>query len=95
MSKVISYVHRHAAQGPSKNVETSKWRYSLMNWWVDLASTYLTAMQKAWRGLKTTLKWPFMADIMLWCPSCCKHWNVFAFHPVKYAIGRSHLHSKG
>ncbi len=33
MSKVTSYVHRHSAQGPSKgDVETSKWRYSLMNW---------------------------------------------------------------
>ncbi len=36
MSRVISYVHRHRAQGPSKHsVETSKWRYSLMNWCVD------------------------------------------------------------
>jgi len=36
MSKVISYVHRHKAQGPSKhNVESSKWRYSLMNWGND------------------------------------------------------------
>ena len=33
MGKVISYVHRHSAQGPSKgDVETSKWRYSMMNW---------------------------------------------------------------
>lgn len=33
MRKVISYVHRHSAQGPTKNnVEHSKWRYSLMNW---------------------------------------------------------------
>lgn len=33
MRKVVSYVHRHSAQGPSKNdVENSKWRYSLMNW---------------------------------------------------------------
>ena len=36
VSRVISYVHRHRAQGPSKHsVETSKWRYSPMNWWVD------------------------------------------------------------
>ena len=33
MRKVISYVHRHSAQGPSKDVEHSRWRYSLMNWW--------------------------------------------------------------
>ncbi|CAL5220393.1 g2400 [Coccomyxa viridis] len=36
MSRVISYVHRHRAQGPSKHsIETSKWRYSLMNWWAN------------------------------------------------------------
>ncbi|CAK0782971.1 hypothetical protein CVIRNUC_006166 [Coccomyxa viridis] len=35
MRKVISYVHRHQAQGPSKDVEHSKWRYSLMNWGND------------------------------------------------------------
>lgn len=35
MRKVTGYVHRHAAQGPSKNVEDSNWRYSLMNWGHD------------------------------------------------------------
>lgn len=36
MAKVVGYVHRHSAQGPSKeDVETSKWRYSLMNWGHD------------------------------------------------------------
>ena len=35
MRKVVGYVHRHGAQGPSKHdVEHSKWRYSLMNWCV-------------------------------------------------------------
>ncbi len=37
MRKVISYVHRHQAQGPSKDVEHSKWRYSLMNWWMRIS----------------------------------------------------------
>lgn len=37
MRKVVGYVHRHSAQGPSKHdVEHSKWRYSLMNWSVFL-----------------------------------------------------------
>lgn len=36
MRKVVGYVHRHMAQGPSKHaVETSDWRYSLMNWGHD------------------------------------------------------------
>jgi hypothetical protein len=35
MRKVVSYVHRHCAQGPSHDVETSRWRYSLMNWGHD------------------------------------------------------------
>jgi len=37
MRKVTGYVHRHLEQGgPSKSdVETSKWRYSLMNWGHD------------------------------------------------------------
>ena len=35
MRKVVGYVHRHQAQGPSKNVEDSNWRYSLMNWGHD------------------------------------------------------------
>lgn len=35
MRKVIGYVHRHCAQGPSHDVETSRWRYSLMNWGHD------------------------------------------------------------
>jgi hypothetical protein len=35
MRKVVGYVHRHCAQGPSHDVETSRWRYSLMNWGHD------------------------------------------------------------
>ena len=37
MHKVHSYVARHSAQGPQhqKDVETSRWRYSLMNWGHD------------------------------------------------------------
>lgn len=36
MQKVSSYVARHLAQGgPAENVETSRWRYSLMNWGHD------------------------------------------------------------
>ena len=35
MNKVVGYVHRHMAQGPESDVETSDWRYSLMNWGHD------------------------------------------------------------
>ena len=35
MRKVIGYVHRHLAQRPSGDVESSRWRYSLMNWGHD------------------------------------------------------------
>ena len=35
MRKVVGYVHRHMAQGPAHDVETSNWRYSLMNWGHD------------------------------------------------------------
>ncbi len=35
MQKVVGYVHRHRAQGPAKDVEHSRWRYSLMNWGND------------------------------------------------------------
>ena len=36
MRRVVSYVHRHQAQKPQKgDVETSNWRYSLMNWGND------------------------------------------------------------
>ena len=35
MRRVVSYVHRHQAQGPKGGVEDSKWRYSLMNWGHD------------------------------------------------------------
>ncbi|MGY1609013.1 MULTISPECIES: DUF3140 domain-containing protein [unclassified Geodermatophilus] len=36
MRKVHGYVRRHLAQEPAKeDVETSKWRYSLMNWGHD------------------------------------------------------------
>jgi len=34
MRKVIGYVRRHGAQRP-KNIYTSRWRYSLMNWGHD------------------------------------------------------------
>ena len=34
MRKVVGYVHRHMAQRP-KDIETSNWRYSLMNWGHD------------------------------------------------------------
>lgn len=36
MRKVIAYIKRHLAQKPTKeNVESSRWRYSLMNWGHD------------------------------------------------------------
>ena len=36
MRRVVSYVHRHQAQKPQKgDVETSNWRYSLLNWGHD------------------------------------------------------------
>ncbi|MDT0682905.1 DUF3140 domain-containing protein [Roseicyclus sp. F158] len=36
MKKATGYVHRHLKQGgPKQDVETSKWRYSLMNWGHD------------------------------------------------------------
>ena len=35
MRKVVGYIRRHGAQRPSRNVETSRWRYSLMNWGHD------------------------------------------------------------
>jgi len=36
MRKVHGYVQRHLAQEPAKeDVDTSKWRYSLMNWGHD------------------------------------------------------------
>ena len=36
MKKVVGYVHRHLAQQPGKeDIETSRWRYSLMNWGHD------------------------------------------------------------
>lgn len=36
MKKVTGYVHRHLAQEPGReDVQTSKWRYSLMNWGHD------------------------------------------------------------
>ena len=36
MAKVVGYIQRHCSQGgPDQNVETSKWRYSLMNWGHD------------------------------------------------------------
>jgi len=38
MNKVVGYVHRHLKQGGPADpdeVETSRWRYSLMNWGHD------------------------------------------------------------
>ncbi|MGQ0846690.1 MAG: DUF3140 domain-containing protein [Sporichthyaceae bacterium] len=35
MRKVVGYVKRHRRQRPSGDVETSRWRYSLMNWGHD------------------------------------------------------------
>ncbi len=35
MNKVVSYIKRHRAQGPSGDAEESDWRYSLMNWGHD------------------------------------------------------------
>ncbi len=36
MRKVVGYVNRHTAQGgPEQDRETSRWRYSLMNWGHD------------------------------------------------------------
>lgn len=36
MATVVGYVKRHCSQGgPDDNVETSRWRYSLMNWGHD------------------------------------------------------------
>ena len=35
MKKVISYVHRHRAQKPSRDIENSRWYYSLKNWGHD------------------------------------------------------------
>jgi len=35
MRKVVGFIRRHLAQRPGRNVETSRWRYSLMNWGHD------------------------------------------------------------
>jgi hypothetical protein len=36
MKRVVSYVHRHMAQGgPAEDKEHSRWRYSLKNWGHD------------------------------------------------------------
>jgi len=35
IKKVVAYVHRHLAQEPSGDIESSDWRYSLMNWGHD------------------------------------------------------------
>lgn len=35
MNEVVGYVHRHLAQRPDGDIETSNWRYSLMNWGHD------------------------------------------------------------
>ena len=39
MGKVVGYIKRHLAQGgPDEDMETSDWRYSLMNWGHDPAT---------------------------------------------------------
>jgi len=36
MAKVVGYIKRHCSQGPPREgIETSAWRYSLMNWGHD------------------------------------------------------------
>lgn len=36
MATVVGYINRHCAQGgPASNVESSAWRFSLMNWGHD------------------------------------------------------------
>lgn len=35
MKKVVGFVRRHSAQRPTRNIESSNWRYSLMNWGHD------------------------------------------------------------
>ena len=36
MAKVVGYIKRHLSQGgPDEDMETSDWRYSLMNWGHD------------------------------------------------------------
>ena len=35
MKKVIGFVRRHRVQRPRRDVERSRWRYSLMNWGHD------------------------------------------------------------
>jgi hypothetical protein len=35
MRRVVSFMRRHLGQGPRRNVSTSRWRYSLMNWGRD------------------------------------------------------------
>jgi hypothetical protein len=37
MRKVVGYIRRHTKQGPPEkaDTETSRWRYSLMNWGHD------------------------------------------------------------
>jgi hypothetical protein len=35
MRRVVSFIRRHQGQGPRRKIETSRWRYSLMNWGHD------------------------------------------------------------
>jgi len=35
MRKVIGYVRRHSAQRPNRDITSTRWRYSLMNWGHD------------------------------------------------------------
>ena len=42
--RVNAYCGRHLKQGPGKEVENSKWRYSLMNWQGPAAWFYVLCM---------------------------------------------------
>lgn len=35
MQRVVSYIKRHLAQRPNKDITNTRWRYSLMNWGHD------------------------------------------------------------
>lgn len=35
MARVVGFIRRHLAQPPPHDIETSRWRYSLMNWGHD------------------------------------------------------------
>jgi Protein of unknown function (DUF3140) len=47
MRKTVGFIRRHRAQGPARHVETSRWRYALMNWGHDPLRA--TAADTPWR----------------------------------------------